>query len=256
MICCFRQRSVALSAMVLAIEATRARVFPSLMATESRSFTAADQARTLGDAIRALRERVDMTQSEAAKAIGVTRQAWQNYEAGARQAILRSDLQDQIARALGVNRADLVRERDRRLGLPGMAEAAPEPMKGGFAYELAVLGRVRASPIGPQIYDADQLEQMIDVSWMFGPSARTLRVAGDSMTGYVESGDLVIYDLSQWPRRGEGCVVELQNGDIYVKEYAGTAQGVLKVRQRFPEEELSFPMDQVKGVYTVRFRGG
>lgn len=242
--------------MVFAIEATRVRAFPPFMATESRPFTAAEQARTLGDAIRALRERIGLTQGDAGKAIGITRQAWQNYEAGNRQAILRSDLQDEIARALGVSREDILRERDRRLGQSSMSEGPQEPFKNVTAYELAVLGRVRASPVGPQIYDAGELEQIVDVSWMFGPSARTLRVAGDSMTGYVESGDLVIYDTSQWPRRGEGCVVELNNGDIYVKEYGGTAQGVLKVRQRFPEEELSFPLDQVRGVYTVRFRGG
>lgn len=214
--------------------------------------TATDQAKLLGDAIRTLRERGGLTQADAAAEIGITRQAWQNYESGNRQTILRSDLQDDIAKALGLTRQDLLRERDR---LHGRAPANDGVSEAGRNYELAVLGRVRASAIGPQIYDTGASEQTVDVSWMFGSTARTLRVAGDSMTGYVESGDLVIYDTSQWPRRGEGCVVELVNGDIYVKEYINTGQGVLKVRQRLPDEELAFPMDQVRGVYTVRLRG-
>jgi phage repressor protein C with HTH and peptisase S24 domain len=183
----------------------------------------------------------------------VTRQAWQNYESGVRAALLRTDLQERLAHALGLERADLIRERDRQAGVGpsehrGMAEDGPP------AQELEVLGRVKASPSGPQVYDIDEPESMVDVSWMFGPKARTLRVAGDSMTGYVESGQLVTYDVSLWPARGEGCVVELLNGEVYVKEYLETSQGVLKVKQRLPEEVLSFPMAEVKGVYKIRIR--
>jgi len=225
------------------------------MTTESEPSTASAAAKTVGAAIRALRERAGITQGAAANAIGLTRQAWQNYESGARHSILRSDLQDDLARALAIKREDITREVDRRNGVSGHGEMPGGSTRTTVSYELAVLGRVRASAIGPQIYDAGEAEQMIDVSWMFGPNARTLRVAGDSMTGYVESGDLVIYDISQWPRRGEGCVVEMNSGDIYVKEYAGTSQGILKVHQRFPDEDLCLHLSEVKGVYTVRFRG-
>ena len=229
------------------------RRFPVGMSTEPPK-AASDELRAMAAAIRSLRVRAGLAQPQAAEALGVSRQAWQNYEAGSRQNILRSDVQHQIARALGTDREHLLREADRLAGVqevsPGLGEAPPR------TYELAVLGRVRASAQGPQIYDGGEPEQIIDISWMFGPNARTLRVAGDSMTGYVESGDLVIYDVSQWPRRGEGCVVEMQTGEIYVKEYLGSAGGVLKVRQRLPEEEVCFPMADVRGVYTVRFRGG
>ncbi len=243
--------------MPFAIEATPRRALNCRMNTDSRPLSPGDQAQTLGEAVRALRERAGLTQAAAAALAGVTRQAWQNYEAGNRQAILRTDLQDELARALGVTRDDILAERDRRLGIaptpPGRTVASPRL---GAAYELAVLGSVRAGAQGPQVYDTGALETLVDVSWMFGPNARTLRVAGESMTGYAESGELIVYDLSKWPRRGEGCVVELTSGDLYVKEYLGSAQGVLKVRQRYPEEDLSFPLDQVRGVYTVRFRGG
>ncbi|HEX7887291.1 MAG TPA: LexA family transcriptional regulator [Phenylobacterium sp.] len=215
-----------------------------------------EQAAALGKALKALRERAGMTQEAAAEALGVTRQAWQNYEAGGRNTILRTDLQERLASALGLERSDLLRERDRQAGVPtGARTPANEDYDTPAAYELQVLGRVKASPAGPLIYDIAEPESVVDVSWMFGANARTLRVAGDSMTGYVESGQLVIYDVSMWPRRGDGCVVELANGEVYVKEYLDQGQGVLRVRQRFPEEILSFPMADVRGVYLIRFRG-
>lgn len=239
---------------MLAAAATRPMQFRSHMATESRPRAPQNSIDAVARAIEALRTRAGITQQDAADQMGVTRQAWQHYEAGARQAVLRSDMQERLAEALGVERADLLREMDRQAGRATTeARPAPEPAK---VYELPVLGRVRASPAGPQIYDIQEPESFFDVAWMFSSNTRTLRVAGDSMTGYVESGQIVIYDVSQWPRRGDGCVVELNNGEVYVKEYLESAQGVLKVRQRFPEETISFPMADVKGVYLIRMRGG
>lgn len=209
----------------------------------------------VGRALRSLRERADISQETAAAAMGVSRQAWSQYETLGKPVMLRSDLQEKLSEAIGVTRHELLRERDRLAGVaPSPAGMGAEG--GAKVYELTVLGRVRASPAGPQIYDGGEPESVIDVSWMFGPNARTLRVAGDSMSGYVESGQLVVYDTTVWPRRGDGCVVELTNGEVYVKEYAESAQGVLRVRQRLPEEILSFPMAEVKGVYAIRFRGG
>jgi transcriptional regulator with XRE-family HTH domain len=65
-------------------------------------------AKLFGEALRRVRVRADLTQEKAAERMGVTRQAWQNYEKGDRQAVLRSDLQERLAEALGVSRADLL----------------------------------------------------------------------------------------------------------------------------------------------------
>lgn len=241
---------------MLAVVATRRNWSRGVMPTEDRHLSPHQQAVAIGDAVRSLRERVGLTQEAAAEAMGVTRQAWQQYETMGKPVVLRTDMQERLAQALGVEREDLIRERDRQSGGSTPSSPAPSPDGGAKIYELPVLGRVRAGAAGPQIYDIQEPESFLDLSWMFGTNARTLRVAGDSMTGYVESGQIVIYDVSQWPRRGEGCVVELHSGEVYVKEYAEVGQGVLKVRQRFPDEMLSFPMADVKGVYVIRFRGG
>lgn len=218
------------------------------------------QAIDLGRAARALRERAGMTQEDVAERMGVRRQAVQNYEAGLRQAILRTDVQDRYALALGIRREDLIRERDRLNGLPandGRPNALPQPAlpADNFNYEIPVLTRSRTGPEGPTLYGVSEPDTVIDMSWMFGANARTLRQVGDRMTGYVESGQLVVYDTSVWPKRNDGCVVELANGEVHVAEYLETGQGVLKVRYRSPAEDASFPLPEVKGAYLIRFRG-
>lgn len=223
--------------------------------------TPQQEAKIWGEALRRLRDSTrtpaggKVTQEAAAAAYGVKRQAWNNYEQGDRLVIVRRDVQEKLVQAIGRTLEDLEASRAEVLG-----QDPPQRERRTFAgdnvLELPVIGRVRAGSQGPQIYDVgEEPESVVDVSWLFGPTARTLRVAGDSMTGYVESGDLVIYDVKLWPRRGEGCVVELTSGDLYVKEYLETSQGVLRVNQRFPEETLSFPMAEVKGVYKIRLRG-
>lgn len=67
----------------------------------------ADEARVFGRALKALRERQGLTQQEAADRMGVTKTAWQNYEAG-RPVILRTDMQARLTEALGLDRSELV----------------------------------------------------------------------------------------------------------------------------------------------------
>lgn len=226
-------------------------MFRGPMPTDNAATPPAQQALALGEALRTLRERGGMTQEQAGEAMGVTRQAWQQYETAGKPVILRTDMQERLAAAIGLHRDDLIRERDRLAGRPD--EAAPQST--ARIYEMPVLGRVRAGATGPQLYDLAEQDGVVDLGWLFGPNARTLRVAGDMMTGYVESGQFVIYDTALWPRRGDGCVVELATGEVHVAEYAGMDQGVLKLRQRLPDQSLTFPMSDVRGVYTVRFRG-
>lgn len=229
--------------------------------TTSRHRTPEEEARIWGEALRRLREASrtpegrKVTQAIAASQFGVKRQAWNNYEQGERLLINRPDVQQRLAEAVGRTREDLEAARAEVLGEPPPASRSFAPREAPL--ELPILGRVRASAQGPQIYDVNpgEPESVVDISWLMAPTTRTLRVAGDSMTGYVESGDLVIYDTKIWPKRGEGCVVELQNGDVYVKEYLDTSQGVLRVKQRFPDEVMTFPMSDVKGVYWIRLRG-
>lgn len=70
----------------------------------------------IGRAILHLRKDADLSQEAAADRMGITRQAWQQYEAGERQVVMRSDTQDQIAEALGTTRATLLMIKARLAG--------------------------------------------------------------------------------------------------------------------------------------------
>ena len=77
------------------------------MPTKRNDPPSSEELQLVGSAIRSLRKQMRKTQDEAAKLAGVTRNTWQNYENGDRQAVLRSDLQRKLALALGADEIDL-----------------------------------------------------------------------------------------------------------------------------------------------------
>jgi transcriptional regulator with XRE-family HTH domain len=210
---------------------------------------------TYAEALRRLRERQGMSQEQAAKRLGQTKQSWQAYEAGERQAILRMDLQDRLMEALGLTRADLEEEHDQIARSPRPARSAGAAPLPPPSLQLPVWGRAKAGARAALVYDMTEPEERVDLGWIAGRNSGALRVAGDSMTGYVESGQLVIYDKSRWPRRGEGCVIETLTGELYVKEYVRSDDKTLHVTQRFPEASLEFALSDLQGVYAIRLRG-
>jgi phage repressor protein C with HTH and peptisase S24 domain len=217
-----------------------------------------DERETIARALRSLRARAGLTMDQAAANLGVTRQGWQVYERGDRRSLLNSDTQARLAAALGASREELLTEAARQ---PGGRPAAVQEAEADThdrnrrRFEIPVWARVRAGSRAPFAHDLGEPAQVLNMEWMFGPETGALRVVGDSMTGYVESDQLVIFDRTRWPRRNEGCVVETKDGELYVKEYLRSDGSNLFVQQRFPEETITFPMSEVKGVYKVRLRG-
>lgn len=213
-----------------------------------------DEAAVFGDALRLLRESIRISQQAAATAAGVSRQTWVNYERGDRKRILSANVQARLSAALGFTREDLLQAAariDSEFGRPPQPAVEPAPQP----FVVPVEGRVRASPRGPQLYAIGEPEQFLDFAWMFGERARALRAAGDGMSGYVESGQIIVYDMALWPRGGQGCVVELHSGELHVLEYERTETGVVVGRQRSPGDEVRFALEAVKGVYAIRLRG-
>lgn len=216
------------------------------------------EARAMGAAVRALRDEKGLSQPQAGarmKPSPVTAQAWANYEAGKRR--FTEVLIGRICAAIGVSRDELISMRNRQLAEGAAPTPRPQMVReAARVFELPVWGRARAGPSGPELHDEGEPEQVIDLRTIFGATTRALRVAGESMTGYVEPGELVIYDTATWPRRGHGCVVELHSGNFLVKLYEKTDGSTLFLREHFPEERtLDVSMAEVKGVYAVRLRG-
>lgn len=54
-----------------------------------------------------------------------------------------------------------------------------------------------------------------------------------------------------WPAVGDDCLVELKNGDVYLKTYAGTRDGFVFTRQYNPDVERRFSADEVKALHAI-----
>lgn len=211
----------------------------------------------MGKALKALRERLKLTQGEAGAGCSprITSQAWQKYEGGERK--FGRDTLERLTRAIGSSVDQLLIERARILGEePPAAQARGFQETPGNVYVLPVWGRAKAGAAGPQVYDAGEPERYIDLRNVFGPSSRVTTIAGESMTPWANSGSLIVYDVDTWPRREEGCLVELHTGEMLVKLYKKVDGSTLFVEELHPDRrELRFALKDVKGVYAVTFRG-
>lgn len=211
----------------------------------------------MGRALKALRDRMGFTQSQAGAGCAprMTSQAWQKYEAGERR--FTRDTIERLTRALGSDPEELSVERARILGEdPPPASRGRDDRGGEGPYVLPVWGRARAGVAGPQVYDIGEPERFIDLRNVFGPSSRLTTVAGESMVPWASSGALIVYDIGTWPRRDEGCLIELHSGEMLVKIYKKVDGSTLFVEELNPERrELRFALKDVKSVYAVTFRG-
>lgn len=228
---------------MLAVAITPAPVFRGFMSTkpEPPSMEIAAMAK----ALRLLREEAGLKQAEAADRAGVTRQAWQNYEAGARQAIMRSDKQHELATALGSTRETLLLYRSRlsgpravnELGAMGMAE------RGWAAAEIQLLPIRDAVRAGAwlAIDDIDQSPQRLSTTAKDprypGADQWLAPVVGDSMNERgVLDGDMVhivdAHAISYYPRTGDIVEVERvrrqgSERELTLKEVEVSPEGVL-----------------------------
>lgn len=215
-----------------------------------------EERRLLGMAFERLRDARGLTQPAAAELAGwKSYQAWQRYEAGA-PGIEKLKTRRKLLGALGASENDLSRAlrqlREELHGgpLPARRVDADDPRR----FEVSIEGRGRAGAQAPIFDDLSGMPGYRDLSWMFQPTTRYMVVGGESMTGYVEAGSTVAFDLTLWPRRGDGCVVELLTGERYVKEYLRSDQKRIYVNQRFPKGEISWSREEVKGVYKIKAR--
>lgn len=139
----------------------------------------------LGEALAALRKGRGLSQAEAGARMGVTSQAWGLYEAGRRPGVFRPDVQRRLTGALDLSPEDLALQMARR---PALAEPQPARLE----------ERGRAYAPGERRHG----------------SRRTLQLTDDELAPWAGSGVVLVYDLSVWPRRDQGCVVQTPQGPV------------------------------------------
>lgn len=202
----------------------------------------------LGRAIRQLRKRADLPQSVIADALEMTTQAWQKYEAGERK--FAPEKIPAILKAIGATTEELESQRLVLIGRdPAEINDAPKP-----PFHVEVRGRTQFGPEGFGESEGAMVRQ-IDLRQLLG-RVGAVEIAGDEMSPWAEPGEIVLYDRDRYPKRGQGCVVELKTGEQFVRKYERSDGSTLFVRVLHPEERVdSFAMTDVRGVYAIRLRG-
>ena len=155
-------------------------------------FQSDSDARRLGEALAALRRDRALSQAEAGRRAGMTSQGWGLYETGKRSGLYRPDVQRRLTAALDATPDDLLQRQD--------------PAVTGMASE----GRpfVHAPPTVP----------------------RRLQLSNDDLAPWAASGVVVEYEPGRWPRRDQGCVIEMADGEVRVRLYEGADAEALTVR--------------------------
>lgn len=165
-------------------------------------FTADDEAevRGLGEALSALRRERRLSQAEAGQRIGMTSQGWGLYEAGRRPGLFRPDVQRRLTGALDATPEDMA--------LLVGAAPLPQPKSPADGFQ----GRDRAYDPGP------------------ATERRRLQLSSDELSPWAAAGTVLEYAPGRWPRRDQGCVIEMDDGSLRVRLYVRSDETELVVR--------------------------
>lgn len=169
--------------------------------------TPADEERAqwlaLGEALAALRRDRGLSQAEAGARVGMTSQGWGLYEAGRRAGLFRPDVQRRLTAALDATPEDLA-----------LRLARAQPITAPASTGLEARGRVYAdAPVANP-----------------APPRATLRLSDDALAPWASSGVLLEYEPGRWPRRDQGCVIEMADGQVRARLYEGSDGDVVLVR--------------------------
>jgi transcriptional regulator with XRE-family HTH domain len=162
-------------------------------------FESDHDARRLGEALAALRRARGLSQAEAGSRVGMTSQGWGLYEAGKRPGLFRPDVQRRLTGAVDATPEALALQ----MGAP-----ASEPVQASSGVE----SRARA------FADAPAVETL------------RLQLSSDDLAPWAASGVTLEYAPGRWPRRDQGCVIDMADGRRLVRLYERAEGELLVVR--------------------------
>ena len=146
------------------------------------------QARALGEALATLRRERGLSQAEAGQRIGMTSQGWGLYEAGKRSSLFRPDVQRRLTGAL---------------------DATPE----------ALVLQLEGEPASPEVLAANGVSARGRAFEGAPIASRRLRLETDELTPWASAGTVLEYAPGRWPRRGQGCIIQMDDGVQKVRLY-------------------------------------
>ncbi|MBI2261531.1 MAG: helix-turn-helix transcriptional regulator [Caulobacterales bacterium] len=169
-------------------------------------FESDSDARRLGEALAALRQERGLSQAQAGERVGMTSQGWGLYEAGKRPGLFRPDVQRRLTAALEATPEALALKLDPAAAAPGLAPAHGLE-SGGRAFTASAA------------------------------TTRRLQLSNDDLAPWAASGVVVEYEPGRWPRRAQGCVIEMADGEVRVRLYDHADPEALFVRGVRGDEE-------------------
>lgn len=164
-------------------------------------FTSDSDAQRLGEALAALRRARGFSQAEAGRRTGMTSQGWGLYETGKRSGLYRPDVQRRLTAALDATPEELMRQGTG--GPPVGAAAGMANESRAFVHDAPMPGKTQT---------------------------RRLQLSNDDLAPWAVSGVVIEYEPGRWPRRDQGCVIEMADGELRVRLYEGADAGMLTVR--------------------------
>lgn len=162
-------------------------------------FESDSDARRLGEALAALRRARGLSQAEAGERVGMTSQGWGLYEAGKRPGLFRPDVQRRLTAAVDATPEALALS---------LSDAAPAPADTPTGLESRGRAFDSAGPV----------------------TTRRLQLSTDDLAPWAASGVTLEYAPGRWPRRDQGCVIDLADGRTLVRLYERTEGEVLILR--------------------------
>ena len=165
-----------------------------------------EEAIRLGEALAALRRERGLSQAEAGARIGMTSQGWGFYETGKRAGLFRPDMQRRLTSALDATPEDLML----LVGRNGTANGAHSSVSPSTVSGFEARGRAFEGSV-----PADRL------FW---------RLNTDDMAPWAFSGVVLEYVPDQWPRRDQGCIIEVDDGTRLVRLYVSSDAQQVTVR--------------------------
>ncbi|MEQ7153599.1 helix-turn-helix domain-containing protein [Brevundimonas aurifodinae] len=167
-------------------------------------FDADPQLNRLGEALAALRREAGLSQAEAGSRVAMTSQGWGLYESGRRPGLFRPDVQRRLTTALGATTEDLSR---RALGPIAAEEQAGDGVRsGGRSFQPGPTASPR--PAGRE----------------------RIPLTNDDLAPWAASGVILEVDPERWPRKDQGCVIDLADGRRLIRLYDGADAESLFVR--------------------------
>ena len=145
----------------------------------------------LGEGLAALRRSAGLSQAEAGARIGMTSQGWGLYESGKRPGLFRPDIQRRLTGALGASPEDLALILARQEAPAALAVSGVEASGRAF----------QPSPV-PQVAAIERMQ-----------------LSNDDLAPWAASGVVLEFDPGRWPRRDQGCVIDLTDGTRLVRLY-------------------------------------